>query len=342
MLAAWVPSVVGVLDRSGYTRREGRAQTVRQLSILIPTYNDAAQLPATLSPLLSDPATGEVLVIVDGSRDGSYELLADQARRDERVRPFWIENRGQAGARQYGLERARHDVVLMLDADVVARDGLVSAHAKWHEEGTNRLVIGYMPPVVPPRRPGSFVIERYAHQYELACHGYERDPADRFGRLWMGNVSVGREALLAAGGFDAGAGLRYCDDNELGLRLAAANPDLEPVFDRGLLAEHRFERTVSGFLSTSRTFGRDLVRLERLHPGQARFPAWRASRSGAILSALVTRRRSYAWSRRAGVVSLACAGRAGRWTLERRLGALLDRLEVQRGIEAEQRARPGR
>lgn len=308
------------------------------LSILIPTYNDASILPDTLAPLLRDPATGEIVVVVDGSRDGSYELLVDMARRDGRVRPLWIENRGHPGARQYGLEQTRHDVLLMLDADVVARDGLVSGHAAWHDGRTDRLVLGYMPPVIPPRRPGSFVIERYAQQYELACRGYERDPAERFARLWMGNVSVSRRALVAAGGFDGPAGLRYCDDNELGLRLAETGESLEAVFDRDLLAEHRFERSVSGFLETSRTFGQDLVRLERAHPGQARFPRWRESRIGRVLVRFLARPRGYALLRRLGLVSLGLAGRTHMWGLEGRVGALLDRIEVQRGIHAETRA----
>jgi len=312
-----------------------------QLSIVIPTYNDASILPDTLAPLLRDPATGEIVVVVDGSRDGSYELLADIAGRDGRVRPFWIENRGHPGARQYGLERTRHDVLLMLDADVIARDGLVSGHAAWHADGPDRLVLGYMPPVIPPRRAGSFVIERYARQYELACRGYESDPEERFARLWMGNVSVSRRALLAAGGFDGPAGLRYCDDNELGLRLAETDVNLEAIFDRSLLAEHRFTRSVSGFLKTSRTFGQDLVRLERAHPGQARFPRWRESRVGALLARFLARPRGYALLRRLGVSSLGLAGRAHLWALESRVGALLDRIEVQRGIQAETLA-PGR
>lgn len=310
---------------------------MQQLSVLIPTYNDASLLPETLAPLLRDPATGEVLVVVDGSCDGSYELLSDIARRDDRVRPFWIENRGHVGARQCGFEHARHDVLLMLDADVVAGDGLVSGHAAWHARGADRLVIGYMPPVIPPRRAGSFVIERYAHQYELACQGYESDPRERFARLWMGNVSVGRRALHAAGGFDGGAGLRYCDDNELGLRLAQTDVDLEPVFDRSLRADHRFERSVSGFLKTSRTFGQDLVRLERAHPGEGRFPRWRDSVFGARLVCFLARPRGYALVRRAGLGLLGLAGRARLWTLEGKLGALLDRIEVNRGILAESR-----
>lgn len=303
-----------------------------QLSVLIPTYNDAPLLADTVAPLLRDPATGEVVVVVDGSRDGSYELLLEMSRRDERVRPLWIEHRGRAGARQCALERARHDVVLMLDADVVAAEGLVSGHARHHADRTDRVVVGYMPPVIPPRRPGSFVVERYAHQYELACQAYERDCAEILRRLWMGNVSVTRRSLLAAGGCDTGAGIRYGEDMELGLRLAATGFQVEARFDRSLLAEHRFSQTVAGFLATARIFGEDLVKLERLHPGRARFPRWYEEGAGAVLARFATRPRGYRMARGLSRASLRLAGHAHLWALERKLGGLLDRLEVLRGI----------
>ncbi|MBV9604671.1 MAG: glycosyltransferase [Solirubrobacterales bacterium] len=304
-----------------------------QISVLIPTYNDGPLLSETLAPLLRDEATGEVVVVVDGSRDGSLELLLEIARNDDRVRPFWIENRGRAGARQFGLERVRYDVLLLLDADVVAGERLVSGHARHHADGRDRLVVGYMPPVVGPRRPGSFVVERYAHQYELAARSYEHDPSEILRRLWMGNVSVSRRALLAAGGCDAGAGIRYGEDMEMGLRLAAAEVEVEPVFDRTLLAEHRFEQTVGGFVQTSRIFGEDLVTLERLHPGQARFPVWRKRGVGAAVARFATRRRGYRALRVVTLLSLTVAGRLHLWPVERRVAALLDRLEVQRGIQ---------
>ena len=60
-----------------------------KVSVVIPTYNDVSVLPDTLAPLLADEATAEVVVVVDGSRDGSYELLqgiADGERRLRRVR----------------------------------------------------------------------------------------------------------------------------------------------------------------------------------------------------------------------------------------------------------------
>jgi glycosyltransferase involved in cell wall biosynthesis len=307
-----------------------------QLSVLIPTYNDAPLLAETIAPLLRDSATGEVIVVVDGSRDGSYELLLEMARSDERVRPLWIENRGRAGARQCALDRAQHDVVLMLDADVVAAEGLVSGHARHHAGRRGLVVVGYMPPVIPARRPGSFVIERYAHQYELACQAYERDSREILRRLWMGNVSVTRSSLEAAGGCDSGAGIRYGEDMELGWRLATGNSgvdgEVDAVFDRSLRAEHRFTQTVPGFLRTSRIFGEDLVKLERLHPGRARFPGWHQRGAGALLARFVARPRGYLVLRKLGKLSLAVAGRAHLWSLEGKLGGLLDRLEVRRGI----------
>ena len=56
--------------------------------------------------------------------------------------------------------------MLSLDQDVVAHEGLVSGHAARHAQAPGRVVLGYMPTVRPPRRPGSFVIERYADEYE--------------------------------------------------------------------------------------------------------------------------------------------------------------------------------
>src|SRR3954454_8936427 len=90
------------------------------VSVVIPTYRRRAQLASVVDPLLADEATAELIVVVDGSDDGSLELLRAIAHRDPRVRPIGSANQGQAAARQLGLEAARHPVVLLLDDDVIA------------------------------------------------------------------------------------------------------------------------------------------------------------------------------------------------------------------------------
>lgn len=308
------------------------------VSVVIPTYNDVDVLPATLAPLLADPALTELVVVVDGSTDGSHELLQTLAAQDDRLRPFLIENRGRTGAGQYALEQVTGDIVLMLDADVVGAPGLVSGHARVHAEGDRpRLVMGYMPTPVPPPGPGSFVYERYADQYEKACRSWERDPRNIFLRHWAGNVSCPRETLIAAGGYDAGAPIKYMDDLEMGLRLAQT--DLEPVFDRSLRAEHRLQRSVDGYVSTSRKYGQAIVMIDQLHPGQVHAPPWLTAESGrdAAIRHFTSRPGGYAVASRAAMTALQAGARLRLWRLQRGAAALIDRLETLRGVVEQSR-----
>jgi glycosyltransferase involved in cell wall biosynthesis len=309
-----------------------------QISVLIPTYNDVDLLPTTLAPLLRDPATGEIVVVVDGSDDGSFELLGEQAQGDARVRPIYIENRGRAGARQFALEQARFETVLMMDADVVAHDGLVSGHAAWHDQSGYRLVAGYMPTPAPARSPGSFVLDLYSKHYEMVCEDWDRDPDSILKALWGGNISLPRAALEAAGGCDGRAGVVYTDDLELGLRLRGVG--LDAVFDRRLRAEHRLLRGVDGFLTNHRKNGRDCVIVDQLHPGIVEFPRWRDSGVGGLLRHLARRPRGYVLVSKLGRQLLSGAGKLGLWTLETRIGMLLGSVEVQRGIQEQRRLPP--
>jgi glycosyltransferase involved in cell wall biosynthesis len=301
-----------------------------QLSVVVTSFNDGPLIREAIAPVLADPATGEVIVVFDGSSDGSFESVQEQARHDERIRPFLIENRGRPGACQFGIEQARCDVVLLIDSDVIAADSLVTGHARWHQDGAPRIVVGYMPIRQTPRRPGSFIKEHYSRLYELRSAEFERNPGTILTDLWAGNMSLPRASLMAAGGFDAGLGLRYSDDLELGLRLAATG--LEPVFDRRLLAEHRFERSVAGFLGTARKYGEDMVRIAARHPGRVRLPPAPRSSLDAALRRLIMRPRPHRRLVGAGLVVMRWAGRLGLYGVERAVGLKLERVEIGYGM----------
>lgn len=310
------------------------------LSVVISSYNDGPLLAQCIRPLLSDPATTEVVVVIDGSTDGSYEAMRAWADTEPRLRPFLIENRGRAGARQFGIERATGDVVLLLDSDVIASGPLVSGHARWHADGTPRLVVGYMPIPAPPRAPGSFVVEHYARLYELRCQAYERNPQSIFDGLWGGNISLPRRAIEAAGGFDGGLGVSYSEDTEFGFRLA--DTGLEPVFDRGLRAEHRYRRSVAGFLAAGRQYGEAIVALDARHPGRVMFPPPPRSALEARLRALVARPLVHRLVLAVGRAAVAAAGRTRAWGLEARVGRLLERIEIEVGMRrARSAGQPG-
>jgi glycosyltransferase involved in cell wall biosynthesis len=271
------------------------------------------------------------VVVVDGSRDGSFETLQRLAVDEPRLRPFFIENRGRTGAWQFAVEQARCDIVLSLDQDVVAHEGLVSGHAAVHAQASRRVVLGYMPTIKPPRRPGSFVIEHYADEYEKVCESWDRDRRNVLTRMWGGNLSIRRRELFAAGGCDAGVGLQYCHDRELGLRLLEAG--LEPIFDRRLRAEHRFERSITGLLTAGRQQGRDMAIIARLHPGHAEFPKWRRTNLGGKLRRVALRPRASRAMLTLGPPLLRGLGLLHLSRAETRTGEFLERLEQQRGMQ---------
>ena len=87
----------------------------RLISIVITNRDYAAYLPAALDSALGQRgARVEVVVVDDGSSDGSREIIE---RHGERVRALWLDGRGQKAAFNAGFEAAGGDVVMFLDAD---------------------------------------------------------------------------------------------------------------------------------------------------------------------------------------------------------------------------------
>jgi len=86
-----------------------------KISAVVPAYNEAARIGAVLRPLVSCPLVDEVIVVDDGSDDGTAAV----ARRFG-VRVIELpENQGKAAALDAGVDAARNDVLLFLDADLV-------------------------------------------------------------------------------------------------------------------------------------------------------------------------------------------------------------------------------
>ena len=94
-----------------------------RISIVVPVYNERANLDPLLEELRAAlAATGasyEIVLVDDGSADGSAEWIVDEGRRDERVVPVLLKrNRGQSTALAVGLMRARGEILVTLDADL--------------------------------------------------------------------------------------------------------------------------------------------------------------------------------------------------------------------------------
>jgi len=86
------------------------------VSVVVPAYNAAATLVATVQSVLDQTFTElEVLIVDDGSSDQTYSLA--RSLDDGRVEVIQQENRGVAAARNTGIKEARGNYIAFLDAD---------------------------------------------------------------------------------------------------------------------------------------------------------------------------------------------------------------------------------
>jgi glycosyltransferase involved in cell wall biosynthesis len=237
---------------------------VPTVSAVVPTYQREATIATTIARLLAEPDLLEVVVVDDGSTDGTGEVLRAAAAADPRVRPVTTANGGANRARLTGSQAARGDVVLLLDDDVQLCAGTVRGHAA-HHVGTARLVVvGYMPVDQGPPARDTYPRDIYAREYEKHCGGWEADPDSVLASLWAGNISLRREDHLEAGRLLAGSPVRgYHEDLDLGLSCVRAG--LTGMFDRGLRARHLFERSPEGFLRDARSSGQTLAAVHDRH-----------------------------------------------------------------------------
>ncbi len=93
------------------------------ISVVIPAYDEAESLPTLLAELrLALDRAGrraEIVLVDDGSRDATPDLLSREAARDPRLKPLRLaERRGQSAALAAGIARARGAVIVTLDADL--------------------------------------------------------------------------------------------------------------------------------------------------------------------------------------------------------------------------------
>ncbi|MCY4600848.1 MAG: glycosyltransferase family 2 protein [Acidobacteria bacterium] len=88
------------------------------LSVIIPTYNEAATIETIVERVRSTPFDKEIIIVDDGSTDGTLDKL-DRLERDDDIRVVRHErNRGKGAALRSGFPLARQDIVLVQDADL--------------------------------------------------------------------------------------------------------------------------------------------------------------------------------------------------------------------------------
>jgi len=89
----------------------------RILSVIVPVFNEAGTVAELLDLVLASPHVAEIVVVDDGSTDGTRAILENLDHDRVYVR-FHPHNRGKGAAVRTGIEQARGEVVIIQDADL--------------------------------------------------------------------------------------------------------------------------------------------------------------------------------------------------------------------------------
>ncbi len=113
------------------------------VSIVVPTYNRRPVLETTLPACLGQTGVGEVVVVDDGSGDGTWSWLQAAAASRPALRPVRMErNGGSPRARNRGLAQARGEWILLVDDDVLLGDEYVHTLLDHARRGQFDLIAG--------------------------------------------------------------------------------------------------------------------------------------------------------------------------------------------------------
>ena len=185
------------------------------VSVVIPTYNRRPILEKCLLALERQQACPEidryeVVVVDDGSTDGTPDWLRGAAERFPHVRLIEQSHGGAAEGRNRGVDHAHGDVIVFIDSDLVVTDSFLSCHASslvrsWEARG-DRLCFTY----------GAVVNTANFEQPTAERHKL-RDLSWAY--FATGNVAIAKELLQRAGLFDTAFRLYGWEDLELGERL---------------------------------------------------------------------------------------------------------------------------
>jgi GT2 family glycosyltransferase len=239
--------------------------TEPRVSLIIPTYRRRTAVQRLLQALARQtllPGEYEVIISIDGSEDGTREMVS-QFPAPYKLRYAWQPNNGRATACNAGIRLARGELLILLDDDMEPSPGFLAAHLQAHPRGSRRAVIGAAPIVFDQSSPPivKYVASGFNYRLErLAQSG----STIRFKNVYSGNFSIRREVLIEVGAFDEDFKVYGHEDYELAWRLMRAGVQL--VYSPEALSYQGYSKDFAALARDCIARGRTAVLLAGKHP----------------------------------------------------------------------------
>lgn len=185
------------------------------VSVVVPSFNGLEKLKVLLPALNAQSYQPyEVLIVVDGSRDGSFEWLSKcSGVKDFRfiLNIIYQENQGRGSAKANGADAAKGSIILFCDDDMVVSPQWVQSHVDAHL--TADVITG---PVRLCSKPK--VSQEFFEYFSFLLELWDREnKARKYPLFTAANVSFKRSVYESSGGFSRS--LRDAEDRDYSIRL---------------------------------------------------------------------------------------------------------------------------
>src|SRR3712207_285037 len=127
--------------------RKGSGRNLEEkklISVIVPVYNSEKYIGKCITSILGQSYENiEVILINDGSTDGSGRLCDEYAEKDKRIKVIHQPNTGPSAARNSGIRAAAGDFIQFVDGDDAIEPFMTETMAASMEENHQLVVCGY-------------------------------------------------------------------------------------------------------------------------------------------------------------------------------------------------------
>jgi glycosyltransferase involved in cell wall biosynthesis len=235
-----------------------------KVSVIIPTYNGANKIPVLLNALLQQTYTQfEVVIVVDGSKDNTVEILKNFQNKFAACKVVVQENKGRAVVRNRGVKESSGELLIFYDDDIEPFEKSIQKHVDFHRQYEAALLTGGQREVIDESASDIHNYRVYLSDKWLAPY------PESVTRLTSGNLfftaancSVKRSVFTMLGGFDE----RLTDAEDYDLAYRAMERGVAIYIDKSNKATHWEENTLPRMINRQRQYSRAIVKLSILNP----------------------------------------------------------------------------
>ena len=184
------------------------------VSCIMTAFNAAHTVEGAVRSILEQThGDFEILVVDDGSTDGTPNLLQSLSRQDSRIRLWSLANQGQTRALNVCLEHARGEYVARMDADDVSLPHRFERQVAWLESKPNIVALGTLRMTIDEK---GAVLKKQKPKPDVRPDLHAVPP--RYVSLVHPSAMIRAQVLRKVGGYRPF--FRYAQDVDLWLRLA--------------------------------------------------------------------------------------------------------------------------